>query len=132
MLALAGANDMREVQRLAEAGDEHATEAMDVYCYRIRKYVGAYTAALGRLDAVVFTAGIGENNATVRAGVCAGLEPLGVHLDPERNAARTSGPRAVSADASPIRVLVVPTNEELEIALQTLSILPSGQAARPG
>jgi acetate kinase len=132
MLGLAGANDMREVERREAAGDRAATEALDVYCYRVRKYVGAYAAALGRLDALVFTAGIGERSARVRAGVCHGLEHLGVALDPARNRARPSGPRTVSTDASAVAVLVVPTNEELEIALQVLSVLPGRGDERAG
>jgi len=123
MLGLAGANDMREVERRAAAGDDAAVGALDVYCYRIRKYVGAYAAALGRLDALVFTAGIGENSDGVRAAVCQGLEGLGIALDPRRNRARSSRPRTVSADHSAVAVLVVPTNEELEIAEQTLAVV---------
>ena len=123
MLGMAGANDMREVARLVGEGDAAATEAFDVYCYRIRKYVGAYTAALGRLDALVFTAGVGENNDTVRAGVCQGLQGLGVELHPKRNRARSGKDRTISADDSPVAVLVVPTNEELEIAEQTLAVV---------
>jgi acetate kinase len=126
MLGLAGANDMREVERRAAAGDQAAAEALDVYCYRIRKYVGAYAAALGRLDALVFTAGVGENSAGVRAGVCEGLEGLGITLDRDRNLARSSGPRTVSADGGAVAVLVVPTNEELEIAEQTLAVVRGG------
>ena len=121
MLGLAGANDMREVERRAAAGDERAREALDVYCYRVRKYVGAYAAALGRLDALVFTAGVGENSEAVRAGVCRGLEGFGVLLDPERNRERSGLPRTVSADGGAVAVLVVPTDEELEIAEQTLA-----------
>ena len=123
MLGLAGANDMREVGRRAADGDQAATEALDVYCYRIRKYLGAYTAALGRVDALVFTAGVGENNGAVRAGVCQGLEGLGVTLDPRRNRGRSGRPKTISADGSPVAVLVVPTNEELEIAEQTLAVV---------
>ena len=121
MLGLAGANDMREVERRAAAGDGRAREALDVYCYRVRKYVGAYAAALGRLDALVFTAGVGENSEAVRAGVCRGLEGFGVLLDPERNRERSGLPRTVSADGGAVAVLVVPTDEELEIAEQTLA-----------
>jgi len=127
MLGLAGANDMREVARLVTDGDQAAAEALDVYCYRIRKYVGAYAAALGRLDALVFTAGIGENNDAVRAGVCQGLEGLGIRLDARRNKGRSAKPRTISADGSQVAVLVVPTNEELEIAEQTLAVV-TGQA----
>jgi acetate kinase len=125
MIGLAGANDMREVARLVAEGDEAAAEALDVYCYRIRKYVGAYAAALGRLEALVFTAGIGENNDAVRAGVCQGLEGLGITLSRKRNRARSAGPRTISADDSAVAVLVVPTNEELEIAEQTLAVVTS-------
>jgi acetate kinase len=123
MLGLAGANDMREVGRRAADGDQAAVDALDVYCYRIRKYVGAYTAALGRLDALVFTAGVGENNDAVRAGVCQGLEGLGIALDARRNKARSGRPRTISAGDSEVAVLVVPTNEELEIAEQTLAVV---------
>jgi acetate kinase len=123
MLGLAGANDMREVARLVGEGNQAAAEALEVYCYRIRKYVGAYTAALGRLDALVFTAGIGENNDAVRAGVCQGLEGLGVALHAKRNKTRSGKARTISADDSPVAVLVVPTNEELEIAEQTLAVV---------
>jgi acetate kinase len=127
MQGLAGANDMREVERRAAAGDQAAVEALDVYCYRIRKYVGAYAAALGRLDALVFTAGVGENNQTVRARVCQGLEGFGVRLDPERNRVRSPDPRTISGHDSAVAVLVVPTNEELEIAEQTLAMVAGGQ-----
>ena len=123
MLGLAGANDLREVGRRAAAGDRAAVEALDVYCYRVRKYVGAYAAALGRLDALAFTAGVGENNDGVRAGVCQGLEGLGVSLHTKRNKARSGKERTISADDSKVAVLVVPTNEELEIAEQTLAVV---------
>jgi acetate kinase len=118
---LTGVNDVREIQRRADRGDEAARDALDLYCYRIRKYAGAYAAALGRLDALVFTAGIGEHSAAVRAGVCDGLERFGVRLDPARNRAHADGPRTVSSDDSAVAVLVVPTDEELEIAEQTLA-----------
>jgi acetate kinase len=124
---LSGVNDMREIERRAGDGDRVAREALDVYCYRVRKYVGAYTAVLGRVDALVFTAGIGENSAAVRAGVCGGLERLGARLDQDRNRARSRGARTVSAEDSPTSVLVVPTNEELEIAEQTLTVIAGRQ-----
>ena len=78
---ICGANDMREIQQRAAAGDTAARLAIDMYCYRIRKYIGAYLAVLGRIDALVFTAGIGENSAPIRAQVCSGLEPLGIVVD---------------------------------------------------
>jgi acetate kinase len=121
MKGLTGVNDMRQVERRAAAGDQLAQEALDLYCYRIRKYVGAYAAALGRLDALVFTAGVGENSVVVRAGVCRGLERFGVRIDDTRNRLRSTGSRTVSTDDGTVAVLVVPTDEELEIAEQTLA-----------
>jgi acetate kinase len=125
---LTGANDMREVERRAAAGDAAAREGLDVYCYRIRKYVGAYAAALGRLDALVFTAGIGEHSEQVRAGVCDGLGGLGVRLDPERNRAASARPQRVSSDDSRVAVLVVATDEEREIAEQTRAAIAAVRA----
>jgi acetate kinase len=125
MKGLAGVNDMRQVERRAADGDQLAQEALDVYCYRIRKYVGAYAAALGRLEALVFTAGVGENSVAVRAGVCRGLERFGVRIDDARNRLRSRKPRTVSTDDSMVAVLVVPTDEELEIAEQTLATVGS-------
>jgi acetate kinase len=120
---LAGSNDLREVHRRADAGDADAVEALEVFCYRIRCTVGAYAAALGRLDGIVFTAGIGENDADVRARVCGGLTVLGVRLDDARNDARSRDTRTISSDDSAVAVLVVPTNEELEIAEQALAVV---------
>ena len=111
-----GANDMREVQRRATAGDAEAQLVIDLYCYRIKKYIGAYTAALGRVDALVFTAGIGENSPLVRASACAGLEGLGIAVDTAKNHAPRHGAAAIERADAPVRVLVIPTNEEIEIA----------------
>jgi acetate kinase len=123
LLGLCGANDLREVWQMADSGDEDARNALETYAYRIRKYIGAYAMALGRLDAVVFTAGVGENDDRMRAAVLAGLEGLNIVLDPARNAdPRTYGP-VVSAAESGVSVLVVPTNEELEIARESLSLV---------
>ncbi len=123
MLALAGDGDLRTVERRVREGDERAALALDVYCHRIRKHVGAYMAVLGRVDAVVFTGGVGENSATVRERSLGGLEPLGVRLDLDRNAAREPGARVISAAGSPVAVLVVPTNEELEMATEALAVV---------
>jgi acetate kinase len=122
LLALAGANDMREVHRRAEAGEEGASLALDVYCYRLRKYIGAYSAVLGRVDAVVFTAGVGENDPDVRARSLAGLDRLGIEVDAARNEAAERGARLISPDGSHVAVLVVPTNEEVEIARQARAL----------
>ncbi|HWD82081.1 MAG TPA: acetate kinase [Kribbella sp.] len=118
---LTGANDFREVLRLRADGDERAKLAFDLYCYRLKKYIGAYYAVLGTVDAVVFTAGVGQHSAEARAGAVAGLEGLGIHLDPIRNA-DPSG-QVVSTDDSPVKVLVIPTNEEWEIARQSVAVL---------
>jgi acetate kinase len=120
LLALAGDNDMREVQRRVLAGDPAAELALDVYCYRIRKYVGAYLAALGGADAIAFTAGVGENDAVVRARSLAGLERLGIAVDPARNEA---GETVISTDDSAVAVLVIRTNEELEMATQAAALV---------
>jgi acetate kinase len=122
---LAGENDMREVHRLAESGDSAARLALDVYCYRIKKYVGAYYAALGHVDAIAFTAGVGENAAFVRAQALAGLEELGIAVDAVRNAERSPAARIISPEGSRVAVLVIPTNEELEIAKQALDLIQS-------
>jgi acetate kinase len=120
---LAGDNDFRELSRRREAGDEQAQLAFDVYCYRIKKYVGAYYAALGTVDAIVFTAGVGEHDASVRAASLSGLDRLGITVDPDRNTASSTEPRRISPDDSPVAVLVIPTNEEWQIARETLSVI---------
>ena len=115
---LADDNDMRQLRRRAEEGDEQAKLARAVYCHRIRKYVGAYMAVLGHVDAIVFTAGVGENDAGIRADALAGMRDLGIDVDPERNA---SGRTWISSSTSERAVLVIPTDEELEIARQSLA-----------
>ena len=119
---LAGENDFRELSRLRASGDDRAGLAFDVYCHRIRKYVGAYYAVLGTVDAVVFTAGVGENSAEVRAASLSGLERFGIIIDNDRNNAPSTGARRISTDDSEVAVLVVPTNEEWQIARETLSV----------
>jgi acetate kinase len=123
---LCGHNDMREVIRLAEQGDRQAQVALDVTVHRLRKYVGAYYAVLGRVDALVFTAGIGENNALVRRRTCAGLERLGIVLDDAANEAPGRDTRAIHASSSDVAVLVVPTDEERAIAEQTYAVALEG------
>ena len=113
---LSGHQDMREVRAMAQAGDARARAALDVYVYRIQSTIGAFLAHLPGLHALVFTAGIGENDVDVRAEVCAPLGHLGITVDAARNAVRSGEPRAIDDGLTPIRVLVVPTNEEAEIA----------------
>jgi acetate kinase len=116
---------MRELVNAANAGDERATHALDIYVHRLRRYIGGYAAELGGIDAVVFTAGVGENSSYVRRRAIAGLDFLGLSVDPELNAAPSREARFISPEGSPASVLVVPTNEELEIARETRA------AARP-
>lgn len=123
LLALAGSNDLRDIEAEAEEGGMRAQLALDVYCHRIRKYVGAYYAVLGRVDAVVFTAGAGEHSPTVRALSLSGLERLGIAVDEKRNAETASGERSVSPPGADVPVLVVPTDEEAEIARQALAVV---------
>lgn len=125
LVGLCGENDMREIMRRADGGDPDARLAIEVYCYRLRKYVGAYYAALGRVDAVVFTAGVGENAAPVRARALSGLEGLGIEIDRSRNERNGGQARAISPDGAAVAVLVVPTNEELEIARQAVALVSS-------
>ncbi|MFC0675287.1 acetate kinase [Brachybacterium hainanense] len=122
MLGMCGMSDFRDIETAIEAGDEQAELAMEVYIHRLRKYIGSYAFALGGLDAVTFTAGIGENAATVRALALAGLEEFGIVLDAEANAARGKEARVISAPSSRVTVLVVPTNEELAIAQQAAEV----------
>lgn len=123
ILGLSGHGDMRDLVAAMKAGDAAARLAFDVYLHRLRHYLGAYLAELGSVDAIVFTAGVGENSAEVRTAALAGLVGLGIRLDETRNAERNSAPRRISTDDSPVAVLVVPTNEELEIARQSLAAL---------
>ena len=120
---LAGENDMRAVVEAAEAGDDRAELALSVAAYRLQKYIGAYHVAVGGAQAIVFTAGIGENSSPFRERVAAGLAALGVELDPAANLERSPRPRVVSTAASAIPVLVVPTDEEAEIARATADIV---------
>ncbi|MFF4369005.1 acetate kinase [Streptomyces sp. NPDC001594] len=123
LLGLCGDNDMREVTRRAGEGDEAARLALAAYAHRLKKYIGAYTAVLGRVDAVVFTAGVGENASVVRKAAISGLEGLGLALDPEANAARSAQPRLISPASARVAVAVVPTDEELEIATQAYALV---------
>jgi len=120
---LCGTNDMRDVIEKKNAGDDRARIALEVYAYRIKKYIGAYFAALGSLDVVVFTAGIGENAPYIRELSCSGLNGLGIEIDEERNYGTGSGIREISSQKSKVKVLVIPTDEELEIAQETKTVL---------
>ncbi|MGX2994440.1 acetate kinase [Streptomyces sp. JNUCC 64] len=123
LVGLCGDNDMREIRRRIDEGDAAAALAFDVYTHRLKKYIGAYYAVLGRVDAVVFTAGVGENAAPVRAAAVEGLGELGLSVDGELNAVRGDRPRLISPEGSRVAVAVVPTDEELEIATQTYALV---------
>ena len=120
---IAGSNDMRDVLEQRDKGDANSILAIDMYVQRIKKYIGAYMAELGALDAIAFTAGIGENSVKLRELVCEGLGVLGIELDKSKNAASGSGNRRISTDNSKVEVWIIPTNEELEIALQSEKLL---------
>lgn len=127
MQGLCGSNDLRDILDRAAAGDAAAQLALETYCYRVRKYLGAYFAVLGSLDAVVFSGGVGENAVEVRRRICEGLDGLGIRLDPEFNAAPAETDVAeLQAAASPVRVLRIRANEELAIARQTAWLVAGG------
>ncbi|MBN3527568.1 acetate kinase [Paenibacillus apiarius] len=124
LLAISGmSSDMREITDGMEAGEPNATLAFEMYTYRVRKYIGAYAAAMDGVDAIVFTAGVGENSIVIRQHVCEQLTFLGVEIDPELNKIRSKEPRRISTPNSKVEVLVIPTNEELVIARDTYRLV---------
>ncbi|MGX1881348.1 acetate kinase [Streptomyces sp. NPDC055287] len=123
LVGLCGDNDMREIRRRIDEGDQRALLAFEIYIHRLKKYIGAYYAVLGRVDAVVFTAGVGENAAPVRAAAVAGLEELGLVVDADLNGVRADAARLISPEYARVAVAVVPTDEELEIARQTYALV---------
>jgi len=121
LLGLSGSsNDMRDLLQKRREGDRRAGLAVEIFCYRARKYIGAYMAALGGADAVVFTGGIGENAVEIRAEICEGLQPLGIILDPEKNSDIRGSESEITVASSPCSVWVIPTNEELLIGRDTV------------
>ncbi len=121
---ICGTNEMREIITAAENGNEKSRLALEMYVYRIRKYIGAYIAVLGSVDAIVFTGGIGEHAALVRKMACSGLEKtFGIILDPKKNLSLKSGEYSIHTPESKTALLVIPANEELEIARQTGKII---------
>ncbi|GHG56374.1 acetate kinase [Streptomyces griseocarneus] len=125
LIGLCGDNDMREIRRRIDEGDERAELAFDIYVHRLKKYIGAYYAVLGRVDAVAFTAGVGENAAPVREAAVAGLEELGLAVDADLNGIRSDAARLISPEHARVAVAVVPTDEELEIATQAYALVSS-------
>jgi len=120
---ICGVNDMREIEKLAQEGNSQAQLAIEMFCYRIQKYIGAYTAVLDRLDALVFTAGIGENSALIRASSCRGLSHLGLKVDSQKNRRKSKAAFEIQTADSTVKIFVIPTNEELEIAEQTVACI---------
>ncbi len=123
MLGLTGMSDLRDIESAAVNGDEMAILALEMNAYRIKKYIGSYMAALNGCDALIFTAGIGENSDVVRSMVCSELEFLGIILDPEKNKGRKKVLTEIQANESTVKIIVIPTNEELEIAGQTYKLV---------
>ncbi|TXD84450.1 acetate kinase [Subsaximicrobium wynnwilliamsii] len=123
MLGLTGYSDLRDIQAEAEKGNAHCVLALAMNAYRIKKYIGAYIAAMNGLDAIVFTAGIGENSSTLRQLICADMDCFNIALDDSKNEFRTQNIREIHTDASKVKILVVPTNEELEIAKQAFQLV---------
>ncbi|SMG18441.1 acetate/propionate family kinase [Arenibacter troitsensis] len=122
MLGLTGLRDLRDIEAKAKTGNKECILALEMNAYRIKKYIGAYTAAMNGLDAIVFTAGIGENSSTLRSLVCTDMDYLGITLDPAKNESKSSNIREVGSTEAKVKILVVPTNEELEIAKQAFGL----------
>ena len=123
MLGLTGYSDLRDIEAQAENGNRECQLALDMNTYRIKKYIGAYAAAMNGLDAVVFTAGIGENSDVIRRMVCRNMDFIGLELDEEKNSVRSKENREINSEASKVKIFVIPTNEELEIAKQSMAML---------
>jgi acetate kinase len=123
MLGLTGFSDMRDILKAIAAGNEQAELAYDMYAYRIKKYIGSYAAVLNGLDAIVFTAGVGENDCAIRQMICSAMDFLGIKLDEEKNKVRSASLREINTDDASVKILVVPTNEELEIVEQCFELI---------
>ena len=123
LLGLCGNSDMRDVKQAIKDGDEDAKLAYELYAYRIQKYIGTFAAAMNGLDAIVFTAGIGENDEEMREAVCRDMEFFGIHLDKEKNSIRNADIREINITEAKVKILIVPTNEELEIGKQTFELV---------
>lgn len=123
MLGLTGKSDLRDIESDANNGDKMAKLALAMNAYRIKKYIGAYVAAMNGVDALVFTAGIGENSSLIRKMVCENMSYLGIKLDTDKNEIRSNNPREIQAPDSKVKIYIIPTNEELEIAEQVYSLV---------
>jgi acetate kinase len=132
LFGISGAsNDMRNLVELAEEGHQRAKLAIDIFCYRIKKYIGAYSAVLGTVDAVVFTGGIGENAANLRSRICSDMTQIGIELDPTANKEVGETETTISADDSRVAVFVIPTNEQAAIASDTFDLTGQSEGIAP-
>jgi acetate kinase len=123
LLAIGGSNDMRIIEQKMDAGDENAKLAFDMFVLKVKKFIGAYIAILGKIDSIIFTAGIGENDARIREAVCDGLEIFDIKIDKIKNKESKDEPRRISQIDSKVRIAIVPTDEELAIAQDALRII---------
>ena len=123
MLGLTGFSDMRDISKLYDAGEKAGILAYDMYAYHIKKFIGSFAAVLNGLDAIVFTAGVGENDVLTRKLVCQEMDFLGIRLDEAKNETREKGLQEINSPDSQVKVLVIPTNEELEIARQCFGLV---------
>jgi acetate kinase len=123
MLGLTGYSDLRDIQREAENGNPDCIVALEMNAYRIKKYIGAYSTALNGLDAIIFTAGIGENSSVIRKLVCADMDFFGIVLDTEKNEQNSNTLKEINTATSKVKIIVIPTNEELEMAKQAFGLL---------
>jgi acetate kinase len=123
MQGLTGFSDMRDITKSINGGSQEAELAYEMYAYRIKKYIGSYAAALNGVDAIVFTGGVGENDLTVRKMVCTDMDYLGIQIDDQKNQVRSGEIREINTDDATVKVLIVPTNEELEIVKQCYELL---------
>jgi len=130
MLGLTGYSDMRDIKKLIEEGDSNALLAFEMFAYRVKKYIGSYIAALNGLDAIIFTAGIGENDVLIREMICREMDIFGIRLDNDKNKLRLNAPHEINAGNSPVKILVIPTNEELEIATECAELLKEQKAVQ--
>jgi acetate kinase len=125
LTGICGTNDMRMIQKRVQEGNEQAILALDLFCYRIKKYIGAYLSVIGKTDAVVFTGGIGENSMLTREKACSGLEHLGISIDSRKNKAASGNVSEIQKNSAPLKIMVIATDEELEIAHQTIETIKS-------
>jgi len=123
MLGLTGYSDLREIEVEAEKGDEKCQLALKMFAYRVKKYIGSYTSVMNGVDALVFTAGIGENSILMRKMICEDMDYLGIEIDLKKNNVRARDIIEISSDNSKVKILVIPTNEEIEIAKESYKLI---------